>query len=170
MMSTFKTTMAAAALLALPFAANAATANLASESISLSPDNYSFSYTVDPAEDGVVFNFTIAEDLQILQFSLSSSAPSGGSGTTMYEISNPQTGPSAFGILNLATVGADIVPGPAKYSAGDTFTVSFTETVATPISYTVSFPTAAVPVPAAGLLLLTAVGGAAAMRRRNKKA
>lgn len=167
MMNMFKTAAAAAALMALPFAAAAAPANLASVAVSLSPDTYSESYTVQPNEDGVVFNFNVTEDLRIPQFSLSGSAPTGGVSTTMYEITQPATGPSAFGILNLATVGADIVRG-ADYAANDTFQVIFTETVSTPISYTVSFSTATVPVPAAGLLLLTAVGGAAALRRRKK--
>ena len=167
MMNMFKSAAAAAALMALPFAASAATANLASVSVSLVPDAYSQSYTVAADEDGVVFNFNVTEDLSIPTFSLSSSAPQGGSNTTTYEITQPATGPSAFGILNLATVGADIVPG-ADYAAGDTFQVIFLESTSDPISYTVSFSTAAVPVPAAGLLLLTAVGGAAALRRRKK--
>lgn len=165
-MNMFKTTAAAAALMALPFAASAAPANLASVAVSLTPDSYSESYTVLSTEDGVVFNFNVTEDLRIAQFSLSGSAPTGGIPTTMYEITTPATGPSSFGILNLDTIGADVVPG-ADYAAGDTFSVIFTESVSTPISYTVSFATSAVPVPAAGLLLLTALGGAAAMRRKK---
>lgn len=167
MMNMFKSAAAAAALMALPFAASAATTSLPSVSVMLVPNAYSQSYTVAAGDDGVVFNFNVVEDLRIPTFSLSSSAPAGGSDTTMYEITKPATGPSAFGILNLSTVGADIVPG-ADYAAGDTFQVIFSEQTPDPISYTVSFSTAAVPVPAAGLLLLTAVGGAAALRRRKK--
>lgn len=168
MMNTLKTALAAAALTALPVAAFAAPANLASVNVALTPDVYSENYTVTALEDGAIFNFTVTEDLNIPEFSLSSSA-SAGSMTTMYEITKPSVGPSSFGVLNLGTIGLDVVPG-ADYMANDTFQVIFTETTRNPISYTVSFSTtaiSAVPVPAAGLLLMTALGGAFALRRKK---
>lgn len=168
MINTLKITLAVAALSALPMAASAVTVDRAALDVELTPGFYSTNYTVEADEDGVVFNFNVLEDLNIPEFSLSSSA-SGGSSTTMYEITKPSVGPSSFGILNLDFIGSDIVSG-ADYMAGETFQVIFTETTRNPISYTVSFSTtaiSAVPVPAAGLLLMTALGGAFALRRKK---
>jgi hypothetical protein len=170
-----KTMLAAAALLTLPFAANAATSQQFADIYV--DQGYSFSETVAAGGSGADFFFTIKDDLRINGISVSGSGTNGGTdiGNTTFQIVNPDVGPAGyslvgtFGTTSSGLGGTDLV---TDYEVGDSFSVSFitNPTNAQPISYTVSFNTSPVPVPAAGLLLMTALGGAAAMRRRKKAA
>jgi len=161
---------AAAAITALPFAVSAAQIEV-DENIDLSQDGYSFSQTVNPGDDGVLFTFTILEDLRITGISVSGSGTNGGAdiASTTFEIVNPNFGPAPFQQFTTSfgvSGGSAVVPG-LLYSAGSVFTVEFLEAAVNPISYTVSFPVSEVPVPAAGLLLLGALGGFAGLRRKK---
>jgi hypothetical protein len=171
-MNMIKTTLAAAALMALPFAASAATTFAIPTDI-VANDAYSESATVEAGGTGGTFTFNVLERLRINGISLSATGSSGGAdlANTTYVI----TKPSDSGGLTVITFGNAAsgfagFDGITDYAAGESFDVVFTTGPAAfnPVSYTVSFETSEVPVPAAGLLLLTALGGAAAMRRRKK--
>lgn len=168
-----KNFIAATILLSIPVAASAATVQRMAN-IDLTQAGYSFSDTSNIGDDGVKFTFTFTERARISGISLSGSGLSNGDDirSTTYTVINPSTGPEGFQTITAGFgtgAGASVIPGQS-YAAGDVLTVLFEEDAVLPISYTVSFPVAAVPVPAAGLLLLTALGGAAAMRRRKKAA
>jgi len=168
-----KNIIAATVLFSIPVVASAATVTR-NETIDLSQSAYSFSDTAEIGDDGVLFTFTFADRARVSGISLSGSGTNGGADieSTTYTVINPNTGPDGFQTITDSFgvgAGASVIPGQ-KYNAGDVLTVRFEEDAERPISYTVSFPVAAVPVPAAGLLLLTALGGAAAMRRRKKAA
>ncbi|OED49397.1 hypothetical protein AB838_06895 [Rhodobacteraceae bacterium (ex Bugula neritina AB1)] len=162
---------AAAAVTALPMAAYAVPVAV-DASVDLGQPAYSFSTTVNPGDDGAVFTFTILEAMQISGISVSGSGTNGGDdiASTTFQVVNPDFGPSPFQSFTTSFgvgSGSAVVSGQT-YAAGDQFTVTFVETAENPISYTVSFPVAEVPVPAAGLLLLGALGGFAGLRRRKK--
>ena len=175
MMNKFSTAFAAAALATLPMMASAVTTTQSHNvSVNTAP---SYSYSVPTSEDGVIFEFTALDDFIIDTFSLNANGSNGGvdvsAATYQVSVTNPVP-------VNFSTVfsaggqgqGFAFVSG-ATFMAGDVFTVSFDESSPRPMSFTVGFVTTAVadvPVPAAGLLLLSALGGAAALRRRKKAA
>lgn len=173
MFNKFKALGFAAALALAPVAAHAVPVMVSSD-IDLSQSGYSFSATVPVANEGAVFTFTALERLRISGFSLSGTGTSGGTdiASAQWQIVNPNTGPSPFQNFSggFGVAGGSATALGSIYNVGDVFSVIFTEAASRPMSFTVSFPVAAIPVPAAGLLLLTALGGFAAMRRRKSAA
>lgn len=171
MISKMKMLAAATAIAASPMMASAAIVNVTAD-VDLSQAGYSFGTTVNPGDDGALFTFTITEALSISGISVSGSGTNDGTdiASTMFQIINPDFGPAPFQSFTTdfgVGSGSAVVSGQS-YAAGDVFSVRFVENAQNPITYTVSFPVAEVPVPAAGLLLLGALGGVAGMRRRKK--
>lgn len=170
-----KTLLVAAALLTSPVAAFAITE--ADPAVITVDQSFSFSQTIASGVGAADFFFTVADRLRINGIAVSGTGTNGGTdiGNTTFEITNPAVGPEGFsfigtfGTASAGFGGTDII---TDFIVGDRFAVFFDTTPANvnSISYTVSFDTSPVPVPAAGLLLLTALGGAAAMRRRKKAA
>jgi hypothetical protein len=162
--------LAAAALASLPAMASAVTTTVATD-VQLG-DAPSVSFSVPTTDDGVIFSFTALNRFAVTGFAVNAVGSNSGadaSGTTFSVDGGP---PLSFGVVNNfgpVSFAGGFAPG-AKYATGDSFTIQFFENAVNDISYGVSFTTSPIPVPAAGLLLLTALGGAAALRRRKKTA
>lgn len=175
MISKLKYFAAAAALAIAPVAGSAATELFGGESVDVLADSYFFDGTYDVGDLGDTLTFTFTN-------SSSQTAAITLFGTTVLQSS------AEF------TDGVEIDFGPLSYDVaqGDGMITSDTFTIAANSSamLTIQFGTvvdagiapggqadidftveaALVPVPAAGLLLLTALGGAFAMRRRKTAA
>lgn len=177
-MNTFKYALAGAALALAPISAHAATLTMADSgsNFDLLADSYSFDE-----------NFHVGDAGGTLTFSFTNNDASTAA-VTFFGFSVEQN-LAAFtdGVdLSFGTFVADVAEG-ASMGANTNFLVASGDTVTLSITYgTVfdlppSFPgdlanidfsiqAAVVPIPAAGLLLLTALGGAFAMRRRKTAA
>lgn len=172
-MKKISTVLAAAALAALPMMASAVTVNT---DISLG-DAPSVPAAVAPTDSGATFNFTALDRFAVDEISLTANGSNSGQdilGSSYSVLVNGLTtlAPTAFSnVISFGTqgIGFAFVPG-GIFNTGDVFTVVFDENSPRALSYTVSFTTSPIPVPAAGLLLLTALGGAAALRRRKTAA
>lgn len=184
MLNTIKTSLAAAAIATLPMMASAATIDGQLDiagNVNLTGSSFNASGNVDLLPSGGVINATgdFASSLGFLDvislvdidFSTPGAIFTAGEFTfTATSFSNfvdtaASVAFSALGVVS--SVNYDDTVSLLTFSAqpnGVATQVSFSSTVLAPA------PVAPVPVPAAGLLLLTALGGAAAMRRRKKAA
>ncbi len=169
MKNVLTTTFGAAAFAALPMMASAAV--VADVTFNQS---YGFTDTILAGQSGTTFTFNPTKRLDIATFDLAGIGFSGGAdlGKITYTLSDP----AATGTFSISTFpNSPFALGLAEatggsYNVNDTFVLTFamSSPAAQPVTINVAFDTAAVPVPAAGLMLLTALGGAAALRRRKK--
>lgn len=135
--------------------------------------NYSFAEVIRPG-DAIEFRFTALDDFKIISFSVS------GTGTNaeddVRDIRFGLVDPASQAFTTVSSVGNSaagfgFLPG-MTYAMGDVFSVFFTDGITNDVGLTLSFdtaPVAAVPLPAAGLLLgpVLLAGAAAALRRRK---
>ena len=142
-------------------------------------EDFDVSRSIAPSDDKfdrLVFKFKALDDFTIDGFALSMSGTNNRDvWKSRYRIVLPKGADrqpfrrfqvsDSVGAAKLTLPGHDFV-------TGDKFKVVFKTKAENATNFDVSFTTvpAQVPVPATGLLLLTAIGGAAALRRRKKKA
>lgn len=131
--------------------------------------------------NSISFDFQASEDLRVLDF-LSVTGNGGNGGNDIAKAQFGYTGATITDVMrhfaaSEITVNGATATGQASLdgfvlSAGDTFSVDFAYDPGGTftIDMDFSFVTAAVPVPAAGFLLLGGLGGLAALRRRKDKA
>lgn len=162
-----------ATLLAATSAIALAGAAAASTVTALSVDDFAINGGLTDAGETLSFTFTASEALRVQNFvSVSSVGLSGGADLALVTFGiegafNISETYDAFAVNGATTQADSSLPG-FDLAAGETFTVFFEygDGVA-PTSHQFSFATTAVPLPAGGLLLLTALGGFAALRRKS---
>ena len=165
-MQILRNTAAAIALAALPLSAVA---------VPIGPDeSYTEVGTLAPGGT-LVFSFEVVEDLDIDTFSVSATGTNSGDDIRNVTFAyDSVTGDTFDNVFSVGKVGAgfDFVPGFGPYAAGDTFSFTFTDGIVDNVGITLSFETvipAAIPVPAAGGMLLLALLGAGAVARRRPR-
>ena len=165
-------TLAAATFAVLPMATQAAVVTDLNVG-----GTYSISELLAKGTTSTVFTFTTTERLAIKGIYL------GGFGDKAAKdlrgISYTLSDPAATGTLSVMappprmtfSFGSAVTAG-STFKAGETFTLTFSASkpTANPLTVFATFDTAAVPVPAAGLMLLTALGAMMASRRRKMPA
>ena len=164
----FKTLMMAAAIaLTAPLAASAATINIVKNGF------YSGGEPTLASGSSVSFGFEALEDLRVLNF-VSITGNGTNSGNDLTKVSYGINGVmETFTYTGTSATAAAAVQLPGfKLLAGDTFTIDFeyAQGGARTVDVDYSFVTAPVPVPAAGLMLLSGLGGLAIARRRARTA
>jgi len=174
-----KTTLLAAAAV-VSMAASASAAVVGSGALSVGDIGINGTPLATPDLPGTsrTFTFTASEDLRVENFvTVQTTGFSGGADLVFVNYGIDSDGDGDFsanytgsqittqGSTSAATAG---IPG-FDLLAGESFSIFFNYGAGgtNPVSNQFSFTTAEVPVPAAGLLLLTALGGAAAMRRKK---
>lgn len=177
MFMTFKT-----AALAAVFAVSAAVASASTVSPErISIGDLSQSFGAVTGGNSITFSFTATEDLRVLDFlSTTGNGPRGSIGGILLQldpnldVSGDETTPVGFDVIR--TEGATETGSRAfagfLLREGETFSFTFENGAAlntNSVFATLTFVTAAVPVPAAGLLLMTALLGGGAIARRKKK-
>lgn len=167
-----KSLLTAALIAALPVTASAVTISVG-ENIDVGQD-YSYSYTMDPGTTDIDFAFTADSDLEISNFVVSSS------GSLLADIQSLRYGTVTPPVTPLSAAGADGAAGSLDFFAGvdmdlgDIVDLYISGTFTNQTSVTLSFSTKAssitppVPLPAAGLLLGTALVGGGLMSRKKK--
>lgn len=170
-----KSLLTAAVLAALPMTASAAVVSIdVAENID-ADETYSYSYTLAPGDQtSFNFEFTALNDLEIATFSVSST------GTLLADIQSLRYGTVTPPATPLTTFGGDGGAGSLDFFAGttmdmnDVFQLYISGDVTNATSITLSFGTATsstplpTPLPAAGLLLGTALVGGGLMSRKKK--
>lgn len=165
--------LAAVLALALPAASQAATvinANLTADGF------FTFNETLS-TDDDIEFKFTVLEDLKVAEFAVSgtgSSSTNDLNDVTFGFVSPTSEIFASFADFNTVSAGFSFLPG-ATFAAGDMFSFFFEEGpggLDNPVSVTLSFNTAAVPLPATALLLapLLLTGAAVGRRKAKRKA
>lgn len=158
-MFNFKSLAVTAALLLTPVLASAATIPLVEGA-----------NTIVAGEQYATGGFVSADVADSLTFTLSSAAP-----VEVTGVVRTFSAPGSFDAFAVSAGGVTVLESPAGFytftfvvsPGGSEDLVLSWDGVTTGDSYSVSFSTALVPVPAAGLLLITALAGAAALRRRK---
>lgn len=170
MQTYMKTLVAAATVAMLPMTASAVTVG---EDI-FAGGSYTNVGELFP-NDTLDFSFDVQEALDIETISIAATGTNGGLdlGAVTFSYNG---GPSqSFGTINnFGGVGAafSFIPGGGPFAAGDTVTISFLDGIVRKVGVTVSFDTAEIapiPLPAAGLMLLTVLAGGTAVARRKAK-
>jgi hypothetical protein len=163
------TLRAAAVLAVLPLAAPAATLY---QTDLRAGDFYTNAVPVAPGS-ALEFRFNVLEALRIQAISLSATGNTSGDDVNSITFGyGPITTQhfSTIGTVGTTAFGGGFLPG-ATYAVGDSFSVFVNDIVTNPASLTLSFSTASVPVPAAGLLLGSVLlAGGAVARRRSRRA
>ncbi len=161
-----KTFTAAAVAIALPAMAQAVTVTT-----DISADQpYTFSYDLFPNTTNE-FIFNVTEDLDIDGFALSGTGTNSGVDLSDVRFGFALPADGKFTVITAGTIAAGFgfLEG-GSFMAGDTFMIYFTDGVKNKVGTTLSFDTtspAAVPLPAAGGLLVLAIGAVAAARRKK---
>ncbi|MFN3972079.1 MAG: hypothetical protein ACK4GO_03090 [Gemmobacter sp.] len=162
--------LATAAAVAMPALANAAVVVFTNTLVA--DENYTFATVIQPG-DSIEYRFTVLENLNIPQFSMSATGNNAEADVReiRFGFMQPVTGMfTTIQSIGSVAAGFGFMEG-ASFSAGDMFAVIFQDGITNDVSLTLSFGTevSAVPLPATGLLLapFLLAGGIAGWRRRK---